>query len=102
MGAGKETVRIIRKPKVDKLKPASGPAAEFDVKRCHVIPRASQEAEAGWVQISGFTVIAPKDADIRPDDQMMVRGKVYSVIGQPGVFYKGKRPKHTFATVEKV
>lgn len=102
MAAGKETVRIIRKPKIDKIKPVSGPAVEFDIKRCHVIPRASKEGEGGWVQISGFTVIAPRDADIHADDQMVVRGKTYSVIGTPGVFYKGSRPKNTIATVEKV
>jgi len=102
MAAGKETVRIIRKAKVDKLKPASGPAQEFDIKRCHVIPRASREAEQGWVQISGYTVIAPGAADILPDDQMIVRGVKHSVIGKPGIFFKGKRPKHTFATVQAV
>lgn len=99
MAAGKEIVRIIRKPKVDKLKPASGPTDEFNIEHCHVIPRASLEAEAGWVQISGYTVIAPGDADIREDDQMMVRGLLHSVIGKPGVFYKGTRPKNTIATV---
>ena len=102
MAAGKETVRIIRKPKVDKLKPASGPTSEFDIKRCHVIPRASNEAEQGWVQVSGFTIVAPGDSDIREDDQMKVRGKIYSVIGVPGVFFKGSRPKNVIATVERV
>lgn len=100
MAAGRETVRIIRKPKVDKLKPASGPAEQFDIKRCHVIPRASQEREAGWVQISGYTVIAPGAADIHEDDQIVVRGATHSVIGKPGVFYKGSRPKNTIATTE--
>jgi len=102
MAAGKETVRIIRKPKVDKLKPASGPTEEFDVERCHVIPRASNEAEQGWVQINGYTVIAPGAADIREDDQIVVRGATHSVIGKPGVFFKGSRPKHTIATTESV
>lgn len=101
MAAGKETVRIIRKPKVDKLKPVSGPAVEFDVKRCHVIPRASNEAEQGWVQVSGYTIVAPGDADIHEDDVMVVRGVKHSVIGKPGVFFKGTRPKNVIATVER-
>lgn len=99
MPKGKETVRIIRKPKVDKLKPASGPTAEFDIEGCHVIPRASNESGAGWIQISGYTVVAPGAADIHEDDEMVVRGAKHSVIGRPGVFFKGSKPKHTFATV---
>lgn len=99
MAAGKEVVEIIRKPKVDKLKPTSGAEQRFDIPRCHVIPRASRENEGGWVQINGFTVVAPGEADIREDDQMVVRGKTYSVLGKPGVFYKGSRPKNTIATV---
>lgn len=102
MAAGKETVRIIRKPKVDKLKPTSGPTDEFDIKKCHVIPRASQEAEQGWVQISGYTVVAPGAADIREDDLMVVRGITHSVLGKPGVFFKGTKAKQTIATVGAV
>lgn len=101
MARGKETVRVIRKPKVDKVKPSSGPTAEFDVNGCHVIPRASNEAEGGWVQINGYTVVAPGAADIRADDQLVVRGETHSVIGKPGVFFKGSRPKNTIATTER-
>lgn len=102
MAAGKETVRIIRTPKVDKLKPTSGPAEEFDIDRCHVIPRASNEAGQGWIQVNGYTIVAPGDADINEDDLMVVRGVKHSVIGKPGVFYKGSRPRNVIATVEHV
>lgn len=102
MAAGKEVVTIIRKPKVDKLKPTPGAEVQFDIKRCHVLPRASNESQQGWVQVSGYTVIAPGEADIHEDDVMMVRGAKHSVIGKPGVFFKGTRAKHTFATVERV
>jgi hypothetical protein len=101
MPKGTETVRVIRKAKVDKLKPASGPSNEFDIEDCHVIPRASNEAEAGWVQLSGYTVIAPGQADIQADDQMMVRGELHSVIGKPGVYTKRRKPKATIATVSR-
>ena len=102
MAAG-ETVKIIRKPKVDKLKPTSGPTVEFEIRNVQVLPRASREAEQGYVQISGYTVIVKKKAiDVRPDDQIVVRGETHSVIGQPGVFRKGTRTKATFNTTDKV
>ena len=84
--AAKETVRVVRKARVDKLKPAAGPTEEFDIKRCVVVPRASHEEGRGWVQIDGYTVLTPKGSDIRPDDQVICRGEIHSVIGKPGDF----------------
>jgi hypothetical protein len=88
---GDETIHVIRKPKVDKLKPASGPTEEFDVDDCFVIPRSSNETEGGWVQLSGYTVVAPGGTDVRADDQITVRGEVHSVIGKPGLYRKGRK-----------
>lgn len=101
MARGKETVKVIRKPKVDKAKPASGPTAEFDVDGCHVIPRASNESGGGWIQINGYTIVAPGDPGVHADDQVMVRGELHSVIGKPGVFFKGRRAKNTLITTQK-
>jgi hypothetical protein len=98
---GHETVTVVRKAKVDKLKPASGPTDEFDVKRCELIPRASNETEGGWVQISGYTVVAPGEADIRADDQLRILGDLYSVIGKPGFFRKKGRPVATIVTTSR-
>jgi hypothetical protein len=95
---GDETIHVIRKAKVDKLKPTSGPADEFDVEGCWVIPAASQEADGGWVQISGYTVIVPRSADVREDDQVSVRGGTYSVIGRPGLYRKGRK-SYLFVTL---
>lgn len=98
---GRETVTVVRKAKVDKLKPTAGPANEFDVERCELIPRASNESGNGWVQISGYTVVAPGEADIRADDQLRILGDLYSVIGKPGVFRKKGKPVATMATTER-
>lgn len=101
MGAVRETVTIIRKAKVDKLKPASGPTAEIDVKRCVVLPRASNENGGGWVQESGWTIYAPVGSDFRPDDMVRVRGLTYAVEGVPGVF-PVKRGLGVAVTTERV
>ena len=102
MPRGAETVRVVRKPKVDKLKPSTATATEFDVDNCHVLPRSSNEQEYGWVQIEGFTVVAPGDADIREHDQLQVRDELHSVIGKPGQYRKGGRPVALMVTTERV
>lgn len=102
MAAKRETVTVVRKPKVDKLKPASGPTAEIPVRRCFVLPRSNHEADSGWVQISGWTVIAPVGSDIRADDQVRVRGELYAVEGVPGEFPVRKGKPGLFVTLERV
>lgn len=99
MRKGDETVHVIRKAKIDKLKPASGPTAEFDITGTHVLPAASNEADQGWVQISGYTLVVPGDADVRADDQVTVRGETYSVIGKPGKFMKRRKIVATIVTL---
>lgn len=101
MAAKRETVTIVRQAVADPLKPSTGPAQEIPVKRCVVIPRASQEEGAGWVQIDGFTVWAPVGSDFRPDDRVRVRGELYSVEGKPGVF-PVKRGLGVSVTLERV
>ncbi len=102
MAAKRETVTVVRKPKVDKLKPTAGAAVEIPVKRCVVLPRASNETDGGWVQVSGFTVIAPVGSDIRPDDQLRIRGVLYAVEGEPGVYPVRKGKLGVFVTTERV
>lgn len=101
MRKGTETVHVIRKAKVDKIKPTSGPPQEFDIEDVHLIPAASQEAEGGWVQIDGYTLIAKGEVDIHQDDRVEARGETYSVIGKPGVYTKRGRPAATFATLRR-
>lgn len=95
-----ETIHVVRKAKIDKLKPVAGPESEFDVDKCFVIPRASNEAEGGWVQISGYTVVAPGDTDVRADDLVDVRGERHSVIGKPGLYRKGRK-SYLFITTQR-
>lgn len=102
MAAKRETVTIVRKPKVDRLKPASGPTAEIPVRRCYVLPRSNQEEDGGWVQVSGFTVIAPVGSDIRADDLLRIRGELYAVEGVPGEYPVRKGKPGLFVTVERV
>jgi hypothetical protein len=102
MAAKRETVIVVRKPKVDKLKPASGPTAEIPVLRCYVLPRSAQESDGGWVQISGLTVIAPVGSDIRADDQIRIRGELYAVEGVPGEYPVPQGKPGLFVTVERV
>jgi hypothetical protein len=101
MPKGTETVTVVRKAKVDRLKPVAGPLQEFDIEKCSVIPRASNEAEGGWVQIDGYTVVAPGGSDIRADDQLRVRGELHSVIGKPGRFVKRRREVAVIATTSR-
>lgn len=102
MAAKRETVVVVRKPKVDKLKPASGPTAEISVPRCYVLPRANQEEGGGWVQTSGFTVIAPVGTDIRADDLLRIRGELYAVEGVPGEYPIRQGKPGLFVTTERV
>lgn len=102
MAAKRETVTIVRKAKIDKLKPVSGPTAQIPVRRCVVLPRTSRETEAGFVQISGHTVIAPVGTDIRPDDQLLIRGLLEAVEGVPGEYPVRKGKLGLFVTTERV
>jgi hypothetical protein len=102
VAAKRETVVVVRKPKVDKLKPASGPTAEIPVPKCYVLPRANQEEGGGWIQVSGYTVIAPVGSDIRADDQIRIRGELYAVEGVPGEYPVRVGKPGLFVTVERV
>lgn len=101
MATRKETVTIVRTPKVDRLKPATGGTEQIPIKRCIVIPRASNEADGGWVQRSGYTIYARVGADFRADDQVRVRGELYSIEGEPGRF-PVKRGYGVVVTLERV
>ena len=101
MRKGAETVHILRKAKVDRLKPVYDVPQEFDIEGVHLIPAASNEAENGWVQIDGFTLVTKGWEDIRPDDQVVARGETYSVIGQPGEYVKRGNVKAVIATLRR-
>lgn len=103
MAKGNETITVVRKPRVDKLKPTSGVEQRFDIEGCIVWPRAAVEEGRGWIQKAGQNVFAPAGSDIRPDDEVIVRGLRYSVEGIPGDFRsrRGKR-KGLLVNLERV
>ncbi len=90
---GTRTVRVIRKPKVDRLAtPAAGAPPEHDIEGCAVLPRTSFEEGKGWVIVEGRMVIAPYGADILGTDQVRLEGVVWEVDGEPGD-YENRRGK---------
>lgn len=90
---GSRTVRVIRKPKVDRLSDApAGPAPEHDIKGCVVMPRTSHEEERGWVIVEGRMVVAPFKSDVLSTDQVRVDGETWEVDGEPGD-YEDKRSR---------
>jgi hypothetical protein len=102
-GKGTETITVVRKPRPDKLKPVDAAEERFDIEKCVVWPRGSFEEGRGWIQISGFSVFAPPNADILAEDQVVCRGELHSVIGTPGDFWnkRGKK-KGLLVTLERV
>ncbi len=88
MPKGKETILVHRRVAVDRLDPDAGAETTREQKRCIVIPAASKEDGKGWIQVFGYTVVAPKGADIEADDEVTVRGDRMQVVGKPGVYPK--------------
>lgn len=82
---GRRTVRVVRTPKVDRLKgDAAGPPAEYDIEGCAVLPRSSNEEGKGWVIVEGRTIIAPFNSDVLATDKVKVDGETWEVDGAPG------------------
>lgn len=102
MPKGTETVTVVRKPRVDKLKPTPAVEERFDIEKCIVWPRASHEEGKGWVQIEGYNVFAPPGSDIVADDQVICRGEIHSVDGKPGDYQKNGKGKGLLVTLERV
>jgi hypothetical protein len=85
-----ETVTVVRAgtPTEDDYgNEVPGPSTETDVPGCAVAPRSSSEdLQARDQVIVGLTVWMPSGVDVRPTDQMRVRGVLYDVDGEPGGF----------------
>ena len=50
----------------------------------------AQEEGRGWIQLDGYTVIAPHGSDVLADDDVIVRGETFAVEGVPGDFRNRK------------
>lgn len=83
-GAGDTiTVTVIRRASRDQWGNVTL-GAQHDIDGCMFAPGASQEATFQSEQVStGGTLFAPPDADVVPTDLIVVRGKTYSVVGDP-------------------
>lgn len=105
MPSGTETVTVIRKPKVDKLTPASGTTPEeFDLEGCQLLPRRAQEEGQGWVSVDGWEVWCFKNPgrEILFSDQIRIRGDLYSIEGTPSVYDKRGTFKALQVTTKRV
>ena len=72
--------------------PVPGPRVPIPVAQCVVTPREELPAPGGPQQqgrdtvIRGWTVYAPPGTVVLTTDQVQIRGDVYEVTGQPGVW----------------
>jgi len=59
-------------------------AAELPISRCWLEPALSQESNDGRLAVStGWTVAAPKGADVVSTDHLRYEGVEYEVLGDP-------------------
>lgn len=93
------SITVVRKPKGDKLKPASGPATRLVIDNCVVLPTQTYDTQRGiWVTVDGYDVnilqpatVTPNGGEARPfaggdvveDDQVEYDGKTWQVYGVP-------------------
>ncbi len=74
--------------------PKPGPVEHITVPGCIVAPRTSSEDNrARQAVIVGLSLYPPPDVRIEPADRVEVRGALYEVDGEPGVW------TNTFANV---
>lgn len=89
------SIVVMRKPKVDKLKPTSGPAQRTVITNCVVLPSQTYDSQRGiWVTVDGYDVhcLAPgaEPGDVLEDDQVEYDGKLWQVYGAPAVYRNGR------------
>jgi hypothetical protein len=96
---GETVTRVRRVPAVDgaghivrddRGQPVYGTPAETEIKGCVVTPRqeppqvGGQEQQARDTVITGYTVYAPSGTIFLTTDQLIVRGELCEITGQPG------------------
>lgn len=64
------------------------PSAELPIPGTVVIPRRSGEGEEGTIVLDGWKLVCPKGTELIPSDQIIVRGKPYSILGNVGDYGK--------------
>lgn len=88
-----ETVTRLRPLGLDQFgDPLPGTITELDIPGCAVWPRdgnaagGNENTDFRNTVISGLMILAPPGSDIEPTDRFRVRGLVYEVDGEPGVW----------------
>lgn len=85
-----ETVTVVRPgaPTEDQYgNEVPGAPTSTDVPGCAVAPRSSSEdLQARDQVIVGLNVWMPSGSDVRATDRMRVRGVLYDIDGEPGLF----------------
>jgi hypothetical protein len=104
MPKGVETITRIRKPKVDRLRPATATeAAEATYGNCAVLPRQPIETDRGMVGVEGWDVFCfDPAADVVRTDQVSYKDEIYNVDGEPRRVSKKGRFKALQITLVKV
>lgn len=88
MPRGKETVTVQPQVTGDRLRGPDGPAPDpWDLTGCIVIPRAGQEADGGFIGLSGYSIYYFGTAAAPPHTaQVVVRGETQDITGVPQDF----------------
>ena len=77
------TVTVIRPAGRNPFGDDIGSPLTFDIEGCKFAPGPSREPGFASLQVTtDGTVYGPPGMDIQPTDRMLVRGKLYSVIGE--------------------
>ncbi len=84
MAGETETVTVVRPGGRTRFGDDDGTAAEFPIEGCLYAPGPSSEPGFASNQVdTDGTIYAPAGVDVRPTDRIRVRGKLYSVVGEP-------------------
>ena len=89
MAAGDQiTVVVVRPPKKDGFgDPLPGSAVAFEIPGCLFAPGPTTEVLDGANQVQADGAVyappGPPSTDVRPGDQVLVRGDLYEVDGKP-------------------
>lgn len=85
MAVGNETITVIRPPGRDPFGDLlPGGTVEFDVGGCLFAPGPSRELGFAANQVdSDGTVYAPPGTEVQATDRVRLRGRTYSVVGDP-------------------
>lgn len=77
------TVTVIRPAGRTQFGDDSGTATTFDIEGCLFAPGPSREPGFASLQVTtDGTIYGPPAMDVLPTDRMLVRGKLYSVVGE--------------------